>query len=61
MNGQKNKKGNSETVLLKKEFQKKILKQRKLNSMTEFEKWIYDNEDKIEMLKTQMDHTDRGE
>lgn len=61
MNGQKNKKENSETLLLKKEFQKKILKQRKLNSMTEFEKWIYDNEDKIEMLKTQMDHTDRGE
>ena len=61
MNGQKNKKDNSETLLLKKEFQKKILKQRKLNSMTEFEKWIYDNEDKIEMLKTQMDHTDRGE
>ena len=61
MNGQKNKKENPETVLLKKEFRKKILKQRKLNSMTEFEKWIYDNEDKIEMLKTQMDHTDRGE
>lgn len=61
MNGQKNKKENSEALLLKKEFQKKILKQRKLNSMTEFEKWIYDNEDKIEMLKTQMDHTDRGE
>lgn len=61
MNGQKNKKENSETLLLKKEFQKKILKQRKLNSMTEFEKWIYDNEDKIEMLKTQLDHTDRGE
>lgn len=61
MNGQKNKKENPETVLPKKEFQKKILKQRKLNSMTEFEKWIYDNEDKIEMLKTQMDHTDRGE
>ena len=61
MNGQNNKKENPETPLLKKEFQKKILKQRKLNSMTEFEKWIYDNEDKIEMLKTQMDHTDRGE
>lgn len=61
MNGQINKKDNSETLLLKKEFQKKILKQRKLNSMTEFEKWIYDNEDKIEMLKTQMDHSDRGE
>ena len=61
MNGQKNIKENPETVLLKKEFQKKILKQRKLNSMTEFEKWIYDNEDKIEMLKTQMDHSDRGE
>lgn len=61
MNRQKNKKEKPETVLLKKEFQKKILKQRKLNSMTEFEKWIYDNEDKIEMLKTQMDHTDRGE
>ena len=61
MNGQKNKKENPETLLLKKEFQKKILKQRKLNSMTVFEKWIYDNEDKIEMLKTQMDHTDRGE
>ncbi|MDY4131295.1 MAG: hypothetical protein UIT85_07295 [Treponema sp.] len=61
MNGQKNKKENPETLLLKKEFQKKILKQRKLNSMTEFEKWIYDNEDKIEMLKTQMNHSDRGE
>ena len=61
MNGQKNKKENPEKLLLKKEFQKKNLKQRKLNSMTEFEKWIYDNEDKIEMLKTQMDHSDRGE
>lgn len=61
MNQQKTEKENPETILLKKEFQKKILRQRKLNSMTEFEKWIYDNEDKIEMLKTQMDHTERGE